>query len=366
MTIRKMLVAAVLASVTVIAGAQATAAEGPQFKLDANWPKPLPNNWILGQIGGMTVDSQDHIWVFQRPRSLTEADKGATLTPRRAKCCAPAPSVMEFDAEGNLVQAWGGPGTNPDWPVSEHGIQVDSKNQVWLTGNSDKDAQLLKFSRDGKFLKQFGKVAPVTNSMDTTQLGSVASIAIDAAANEIFLADGYSNHRIIVLDAESLAYKRMWGANGKQPTDMKMKNYEPEAPQFANPVHCVKISNDGFVYVCDRSNLRIQVFQKNGAFVKQFTIRPETRGTGSAYDLAFWPDRNQTYMVIADGANGEGIVVRRSDGVEVGAFGRYGRQAGQFHNLHQVVMDSKGNIYTGEVDTGMRIQKFVPNAPPVR
>ena len=155
-------------------------------------------------------------------------------------------------------------------------------------------------------MKQFGKVTPVTNSMDTTQLGSVASIAIDQAANEIFLADGYSNHRIIVLDAESLAYKRMWGANGKQPTDMKMKNYEPEAPQFANPVHCVKISNDGFVYVCDRSNLRIQVFQKNGTFVKQFTIRPETRGTGSAYDLAFWPDRNQTYMVIADGANGEG------------------------------------------------------------
>ena len=244
-----------LASVTVIAGAHAIAAEGPpQFKVDAIWPKQLPNNWILGQIGGMTVDAQDHIWVFQRPRSLNEADKGATLTPKRSKCCVPAPSVMEFDAEGNLVQAWGGPGTHPDWPVSEHGIQVDSKNQVWLTGNSDKDAQLLKFSRDGKFMKQFGKVTPVTNSMDTTQLGSVASIAIDQAANEIFLADGYSNHRVIVLDADSLAYKRMWGAYGKQPTDMKMKNYEPEAPQFANPVHCVKIANDGLVYVCDRTN----------------------------------------------------------------------------------------------------------------
>jgi DNA-binding beta-propeller fold protein YncE len=361
-----MIGSALIVAVGVMAGAHAIAAEGPQFKLDATWPKQLPNNWILGQIGGMTIDAQDHIWVFQRPRSLTEADKGATLTPRRAKCCVPAPSVMEFDAEGNLVQAWGGPGTHPDWPVSEHGIAVDSKNQVWLTGNSDKDAQLLKFSRDGKIMKQFGKVTPVTNSMDTTQLGSVASIAIDQAANEIFLADGYSNHRVIVLDADSLAYKRMWGANGKQPTDMKMKNYEPEAPQFANPVHCVKIANDGLVYVCDRSNLRIQVFQKNGTFVKQFTIRPETRGTGSAYDVAFWPDRNQTYMIVADGANGEAIIVRRSDGVEVGAFGHYGRQAGQFHNLHQVVVDSKGNVYTGEVDTGMRIQKFVPNAPPAR
>ena len=367
MTIRKMLVAAVLASVTVVAGAQAIAAEGPPtFKVDASWPKQLPNNWILGQIGGMTVDAQDHIWVFQRPRSLNEADKGATLTPKRSRCCVPAPSVMEFDAEGNLVQAWGGPGTHPDWPVSEHGIQVDSKNQVWLTGNSDKDAQLLKFSRDGKFMAQFGKVTPVTNSMDTKQLGSVASIAIDQAANEIFLADGYSNHRVIVLDANNLTYKRMWGAYGKQPTDMKMKNYEPDAPQFTNPVHCVKVSNDGLVYVCDRTNDRIQVFQKNGTFVKQFTIRPETRGTGSSYDLAFWPDRNQSYLIIADGADNEALIVRRDDGKEVGFFGHYGRQAGQFHNIHQVATDSKGNVYTGEVDTGMRIQKFVPSAPPVR
>jgi len=362
-----MLVAAVLASVTVVAGAQAIAAEGPPtFKVDASWPKQLPNNWVIGQIGGMTVDAQDHIWVFQRPRSLNDADKGATLTPKRSRCCAPAPSVMEFDAEGNLVQAWGGPGTHPDWPVSEHGIQLDSKGQVWLTGNSDKDAQLLQFSRDGKFMRQFGKVTPVTNSMDTKQLGSVASIAIDQAANEIFLADGYSNHRVIVLDANNLTYKRMWGAYGKQPTDMKMKNYEPEAPQFTNPVHCVKIANDGLVYVCDRTNDRIQVFQKNGTFVKQFAIRPETRGTGSSYDLAFWPDRNQTYLIIADGADNEALIVRRDDGKEVGFFGHYGRQAGQFHNIHQVVTDSKGNVYTGEVDTGMRIQKFVPSAPPVR
>ena len=367
MTIRKMFVAAVLASVTVVPGAQAIAAEGPPtFKVDASWPKQLPNNWVIGQIGGMTVDAQDHIWVFQRPRSLNDADKGATLTPKRSRCCAPAPSVMEFDAEGNLVQAWGGPGTHPDWPVSEHGIQLDSKGQVWLTGNSDKDAQLLQFSRDGKFMRQFGKVTPVTNSMDTKQLGSVASIAIDQAANEIFLADGYSNHRVIVLDANNLTYKRMWGAYGKQPTDMKMKNYEPEAPQFTNPVHCVKIANDGLVYVCDRTNDRIQVFQKNGTFVKQFAIRPETRGTGSSYDLAFWPDRNQTYLIIADGADNEALIVRRDDGKEVGFFGHYGRQAGQFHNIHQVVTDSKGNVYTGEVDTGMRIQKFVPNAPPVR
>ena len=342
------------------------AAEGPEFKVDPSWPKQLPNNWILGQIGGMTVDAQDHIWVFQRPRSLRDVDTGAIQTPRRARCCAPAPSVMEFDSAGNVVQAWGAPGTVPDWPESEHAIFVDNKNQVWLTGNGNKDAMLLKFTRDGKFLKQFGKLAPVTNSLDTTQLGSVASIAIDTAANEIFLADGYGNHRVIVLDADSLAYKRMWGAYGRPPTDMKLGNFNPTAPQFANPVHCVKIANDGLVYVCDRSNDRIQVFQKNGTFVKEFAIRPETRGTGSSYDIAFWPDRNQTYLIIADGADGEALIVRRADGQEVGSFGHYGKQVGQFHNIHQIVADSKGNIYTGEVDTGMRIQKFAPGVAPAR
>ena len=364
---RTVIVSAIVAGTLIVTNASMIAADDtPQFRLDPTWPKQLPNDWILGQIGGMAVDAQDHIWVFQRPRSLTEADRGATLTPKRAKCCVPAPSVMEFDAEGNLIQAWGGPGTVPDWPESEHGIAVDSRNQVWLTGNSSKDAQLLQFSRDGKFVRQFGRLAPVTHSMDTTQLGSAASIAIDPVANEIFLADGYSNHRIMVLDANSLAFKRMWGAYGKPPTDTKIELYNPKATQFNNPVHCVKIAKDGLVYVCDRSNDRIEVFQKNGAFVKEFAIRPETRGNGSAYDIAFWPDSNQTYMIVADGSNGEAIVVRREDGVEVGAFGHYGRQAGQFHNLHQVVIDSRGNVYTGEVDTGMRVQKFVPNVSPTR
>jgi len=367
MTIRsKALIVGMVAALGALTASLPAYAEGPAFKVDPSWPKQLPNNWILGQIGGMTVDAQDHIWVFQRPRSLNEADRGATLTPPRSRCCVPAPSVMEFDADGNVVQAWGGPGMVPDWPQSEHAIYVDTRNQVWLTGNGDKDAMLLKFTRDGKFQKQFGKLAPITNSLDTTQLGRVASIAIDPAANEIFMADGYGNHRVIVLDADSLAYKRMWGAYGKPPTDMKIGNYNPAAQQFTNPVHCVKIANDGLVYVCDRSNDRIQVFQKNGTFVKEFAIRPETRGTGSSYDLAFWPDKNQTYMIIADGADGEALVVRRDNGKEVGSFGHYGKQVGQFHNIHQIVADSKGNIYTGEVDTGMRIQKFTPNMAPAK
>jgi hypothetical protein len=366
MKLRMTFVSALLVGMGLTAPLPSIAAEGPQFKVDTTWPKQLPNNWIIGQIGGMAVDSRDHIWVFHRPRSLNEADRGATLTPKRSKCCVPAPSVIEFDPEGNVVSSWGGPGTAPDWPENEHAIQIDSKNQIWLTGNGPKDAMLLKFTRDGKLLKQFGKVATITNSMDTSQLGRVASIAFDETANEVFLADGYSNHRVIVLDSENLTYKRMWGAYGKPPTDQKLPNYNPTSPQFTNPVHCVRISNDGLVYVCDRSNDRIQVFRKDGTFVREFAIRPETRGTGSSYDMQFWPDRNQTYMIVADGADGEAIVVRRSDGVEVGAFGHYGRQAGQFHNIHALVIDSRGNVYTGEVDTGMRVQKFVPNAPPAR
>jgi hypothetical protein len=338
-------------------------AEGPEFKVDPSWPKQLPNNWIIGQIGGMNVDAQDHIWVFQRPRSLKDVD---LAVKKQAKCCIAAPSVIEFDAAGNVVSSWGGPGYNPDWPEVEHGIFVDGKNNILLTGSGNKDGTLLKFSRDGKFLAKFGKQGPTAGSTDTTALGGTASIALNAQANELFLSDGYFNHRVIVLDADSLAYKRMWGAYGKPPTDMKLPNYNPKSEQFANPVHCVRIANDGMVYVCDRTNDRIQVFQKNGTFVKDLVIRPETHGTGSSYDLAFWPDKNQTYLIIADGADGEAVIVRRDDGKEVGAFGHYGKQAGQFHNIHQIVSDSKGNIYTGEVDVGMRVQKFTPNMTPAK
>jgi hypothetical protein len=338
-------------------------AEGPEFKVDASWPKQLPNNWIIGQIGGMNVDAQDHIWVFQRPRSLKDVD---LAVKKQAKCCVAAPSVIEFDAAGNVVSSWGGPGYHPDWPEVEHGIFVDGKNNILLTGSGNKDGTLLKYTRDGKFLAKFGKQGPTAGSADSTALGGTASIALDAQANELFLSDGYFNHRVIVLDADSLAYKRMWGAYGKAPIDTKLPNFNPKSEAFANPVHCVRIANDGLVYVCDRTNDRIQVFQKNGTFVKDLVIRPETHGTGSSYDLAFWPDKNQTYLIIADGADGEAVIVRRDDGKEVGAFGHYGKQAGQFHNIHQIVSDSKGNIYTGEVDVGMRVQKFVPNTAPAK
>jgi len=361
MKLRSTLMLTVLAF--AVAAAVPACAEGPEYKVDPFWPKQLPNNWILGQIGGMTVDAQDHIWVFQRPRSLKDVD---LAVKKSAKCCQAAPSVIEFDAAGNVVSSWGAPGYHPDWPDVEHGIMVDKNNNVWLTGSGNKDGTLLKYTRDGKFLAKFGKQGPTAGSQDTTALGGTASIALDEQTNELFLSDGYFNHRLIVLDANTMSFKRMWGAYGKQPADAKLPNYNPKSEQFANPVHCVRIANDGMVYVCDRTNDRVQVFRKDGTFVKDLVVRPETKGTGSSYDIAFWPDRNQTYLIVADGADGEAVIIRRDDGKEVGSFGHYGKQTGQFHNIHQIVSDSKGNIYTGEVDVGMRIQKFTPNMAPAK
>jgi DNA-binding beta-propeller fold protein YncE len=338
------------------------AGEIPKFQVDAAWPKTLPNGWIMGQAAGVAVDAQDHIWVVQRPKSLTDDEKAATFNPPRTKCCKPAPPVMEFDPQGNLVQAWGGPGQGYDWPQNEHGIHVDHKGFVWLAANGEQDGHILKFSRDGKFVLQIGKPGPQTNSTDTTRLGRPAHMVVDPATNEVYVADGYYNHRVIVFDADTGAYKRHWGAYGKPPTDDKLPPYNPSAPpaqQFSNPVHCVRIAQDGLVYVCDRANDRIQVFRKDGSFVKEFFVEKATLANGSTWDLELFPDQNETYIMNADGANNEVRTLVRDTGEVVGAFGRNGRQAGDFHWVHNIAIDSKGTIYTTEVDTGKRVQKFL-------
>jgi DNA-binding beta-propeller fold protein YncE len=269
--------------------------------------------------------------------------------------------VLEFDTDGNLLRSWGGPGEGYEWVGREHGIEVDDNGFVWLTGNADNDNAILKFTLDGKFVMQIGKIAPSKGSNDTTQLGKPAETAVDKEANEIYVADGYGNHRVIVFDATSGAYKRHWGAYGNVPNDDKQPPYDPAAPvaqQFRNPVHCVKIANDGLVYVCDRTNNRIQVFKKDGTFVKEWIYEKNTLGSGAAWDVAIWPDPKQTWLLNADGENDEIRVIKREDGAVVGSFGRNGRNAGQFHAVHAMAVDAKGNVYTGEVDTGKRIQKF--------
>ena len=338
------------------------AQQTPRFEVDATWPKQLPNNWILGQIGGIAVDSQDHIWVYQRPNTLTDDERAATLNPPTAKCCAPAPSVMEFDQEGNLLHAWGGPGAGYDWPKSEHGIFVDKQDRVWLGGNDkDNDHMILQFTRDGRFVMQIGKAGKTEGSNSKEYLGRPAMAVVDDATDEVYVADGYKNKRVIVFDAKTGQYRRHWGAYGATPDDADLGAYDPAAPrakQFRNPVHCVRIARDGLVYVCDRVNDRIQVFRKDGTFVKEFILEPATRWVGSVWDIAFSEDAGQKYLFVTDGTNNEIHVVSRENGEELSSFGHAGRSAGQFHWVHTMAIDSRGNLYTGDVDTGKRVQKF--------
>jgi DNA-binding beta-propeller fold protein YncE len=340
----------------------ADAEDVPHYTVDAAWPKTLPNDWIMGQAAGVAVDGDDHIWVIQRPLTLTDDEKAASLNPPRTKCCRPAPPVLEFDQEGNLLRSWGGPAQGYDWPGNEHGIYIDGKGFVWIAANGANDGQVLKFSKDGKFVLQIGKSGPQTNSSDTSRLGRAANMSVNVDAHEVYIADGYYNHRVIVFDSETGAFKRMWGAYGKPPTDEKLGDYDPAAPlpqQFRNPVHCVKLSADGLVYVCDRTNDRIQVFKKDGTFVREFRIESKTLSNGSVWDLEFFPDASQSYLLNADGANNEVRVIKRETGETAGAFGRNGRGAGEFHWIHNLAVDSKGNIFTTEVDTGKRAQKFL-------
>jgi DNA-binding beta-propeller fold protein YncE len=342
--------------------APALAEEPLTFRVDPAWPKPLPNNWIMGQAAGVAVDAEDHVWVIQRPRTLTDDEKAASLNPPRSRCCVPAPPVLVFDQEGTLIKSWGGPGQGYDWPQNEHGIHIDHKGFVWLAGNGEQDGQILKFTQDGRFVMQIGKSGPQTNSRDTTRLGKPANMQVDPETNELYVADGYYNHRVIVFDAETGAFKRMWGAYGEPPTDEAQGAYDPAAApprQFRNPVHCVQVARDGLVYVCDRTNDRVQVFRRDGTFVKEFRVEPQTRANGSVWELALWPDEAQTYLMNADGANNEVRTLRREDGAVLGRFGRNGRMAGDFHWVHNLAVDSRGNVFTTEVDTGKRAQKFL-------
>jgi sugar lactone lactonase YvrE len=268
---------------------------------------------------------------------------------------------MEFDTDGNLLRHWGGPGAG-QWIKNEHGIHIDRDGSVWLGGNNDGD-QILHFSADGKFINQIGKddgtKGPRSN--DTARLNRPAHMFTDEAASEIYVADGYGNRRVIVFDSKTGAYKRHWGAYGNPPNDDKQPPYAPAAElskQFASPVHCVRISNDGLVYVCDRANNRIQVFRKDGTFVKEFRVTPATLANGSVWDLVLSEDKDQRFIFTADGANGQITTLLRDTGEQLGQWGRHGRQPGQFKWVHNIAIDSKGNLYTAEVGFGRRVQKF--------
>jgi DNA-binding beta-propeller fold protein YncE len=370
----------VLLEQAAAAQAKAATVQAPAFEVDPLWPKPMPNNWLLGQTIGLTVDDRDHVWIIHRGNDPGNLDRTEYATPtagqgRVSECCDPAPPVLEFDAEGNLVGHWGGPGTGYEWPESNHGIAVDHKGYVWIGGNGHPDAQVLKFTRDGKFVAQFGKSkarldpkspaekpAFIGNSNDMENFGRVAKIFIDPKANEAYLADGYLNKRVAVVDMDSGKIKRYWGAYGNKPEDVNLGRYNPDAPpaqHFRNPVHCAELSNDGLVYVCDRPNDRIQIFTKEGKFVKEVFIEKQTLSDGSVWDIAFSKDPQQKFLYLADGANEHVYVIDRQSMQTLTQFGQGGRQPGMFLGVHSIAVDSKGNIYTTETYTGKRLQKFV-------
>ena len=367
---------------------QAAAVAAPRFEVDPLWPKPLPNHWLLGQTIGVAVDAQDHVWIIHRGGSLEPGELHATTSPRTAQCCAPAPPVLEFDQAGNLVASWGGPGPGYDWPDSNHGITVDYKGNVWIGGNgrgaqpggrgrgrgaTDDEGQIagvqpfndnmiLKFTQTGKFLMQIGKPGRSKGSNDIDNLRLPAKTFVDPKTNEVYVADGYGNHRVIVFDAETGKYKRHWGAYGHKPEDVDLGRYNPSDPppqQFRNPVHCVELSNDNLLYVCDRVNDRIQVFHPDGTFVKEMFVEKETLGSGSSWDIAFSRDPEQKYIYLADGENDRVHILDRQSLEVLTTFGEGGRQPGEFYGVHSIATDSKGNIYTTETYRGQRVQKFV-------
>ncbi len=382
----KLVAAVALATAIVALGAGQRALEGrsrlravqaPTFEVDPLWPKPLPNHWVLGNVIGVGVDAQDHVFIVHRNDTFdAQKEIGAVANPPVSECCVPAPPVLEFDPAGNLVKAWGGPGHGYDWPSSNHGISIDSKNNVWIGGNgtcpaggtSDcpagtMDSFILKFTHDGNFLMEIGTPHATSgnNSNSLTSFGRVAKISFDEKANEAFIADGYGNKRVAVIDMDNGKIKRFWGAYGHVPSDSNLGPYNPDAPiaqQFRNPVHCAEPTPDGLVYVCDRVNDRIQVFHKNGEFVKEKIIKPLTKGDGSVWDIAFSKDAAQKYIFLADGKNERVYVMDRQSLEILTQFGDGGRQPGMWFAVHSIATDSKGNIYTAETYEGKRIQKF--------
>jgi hypothetical protein len=368
-----------------------SAGQVPIFEVDPFWPRTMPKKWVFGQTIGLGIDEKDQVWIIHRgndPGNLdgTEfahppagqapqgagagAAKGGYYKPGNqvSECCDPAPPVVAFDQAGNVVQAWGGPETHPDWPESNHGIIVDQKGIVWIGGNGGPDSHIMKFTREGKFVGMFGKKGarmvdgkPVANSNDMEAFGRVAKIFLDPKANEAYVADGYFNKRVAVVDMDSGKIKRYWGAYGNKPDDAPIGRYDPTAPlaqQFRTPVHCAEMSNDGMIYVCDRPNDRVQVFTKEGKFVKEKQFFKETLSDGSVWDIAFSRDPQQRWIYMADGANEHVYIIDRNSLEIVSQFGEGGRQPGQFRGVHSIAVDSKGNLYTTEVGQGKRAQKF--------
>jgi DNA-binding beta-propeller fold protein YncE len=342
----------------------------PIFQVDPYWPKPIPNGWIYGTVIGVTVDAQDNVYIVHR--GVAGAEAAAEQDPPLAECCRSAPPVLKFDPQGNLVTAWGGPSERGEyvWPASNHGLGIDEEGNLWIGGNGAGDSHVLKFTQDGQFLAQYGEPGNSPNSNSATHFGMVADIEFDFDADEVYLADGYGNKRVAVLDAATGAIKRYWGAYGNRPVDNPTYQGQRTAgsgwsadryqeQQFRNPVHCAEPSVDKLIYVCDRQNNRVQVFQTDGTFVHEGYYAPATLGDGSTWDIAFSPDPEQSFFYVADGKNSRIRIIDRQTMREVSTVGTGGRYAGQFQAVHSIDTDSQGNLYATETYEGRRLHKFI-------
>ena len=324
----------------------------PQFEVDPSWPM-LPNNWVLGSVASVDVDSRDHVWIYHRPRSV-DADQQTDA----------APAVLEFDAEGNFVQAWGGPAEGYDWPANEHGIEVDDQGYVWVGGNGgdpESDDMLLKFTRDGEFVMQIGGRGTSGGNIDTANLKRPAEAAVYQDTNEVFVADGYDNRRVIVFDADSGEFKRMWGAFGNEPLEASAEQPPLDGtlgPQQFGTVHGIEVSSDGLVYVSDRDLNRIQVFSTEGAYQTQMFVNRDANANSVA-GLAFSPDEEQRFVYVADLGNNHIHILDRQTLEVLDSFGRQGPEPGQFGGVHHIATDSQGNLYTAEAQEGRRAQKLI-------
>ncbi len=350
----------------------------PVFEVDATWPE-LPNNWVLGNVSKIVVDRHDNVWLIHRPRTVP-AGKTA------------APPVVELDANGKFVQAWGGDGAGYDWPDAEHNVFVDHKDNVWISGSSPSgqsktkrsDDMILKFTNKGKFLLEIGGRTVSKGSTDPKSVNKPGDLFVAAKTNELYVADGYGNRRVVVFDADTGAFKRMWGAFGKPPVDdpdsggpgasggplnaegaaeggggPRVLDTEGDgSPKFASPVHGVLLSNDNILYVVDRSNRRVQLFTPEGKYLTQVFINRAGPAAGSASGLAFSPDKDQQFLYISDYGNSHVVVLNRKKLAVLYQFGKRGATPGDFQGIHHIAVDSKGNLYAAEVAPGARAQKF--------
>ena len=362
---------------TTLQAQQVHAREVPAFQVDPSWPK-IPNHWVFGEVSSVFVDPHDHVWVLQRPGDVN----GHATRTAEDKANA-APPVLEFDANGNFIQGWGGPGKGYEWPEREHGITVDYKGNVWIGGNGPDDHQIVKMTNTGKFIMQIGHSGQSKGNTDTVNVNKPADVSVYPKTNEVFVADGYGNRRVIVFDADTGAFKRMWGAYGHKPTDPPPTAKSvgggedgggapalgPDDPNFRN-VHCARISNDGLVYVCDRFNGRVQVFTPDGEYLKQLLISPDFKGP-TATRVAFSKDPEQKVLFVGDRSKQQIVAFDRKTFEMISSFGGPGcpgkrgqpsgcevEPPGTFGILHDLAADSQGNIYTAEVNEGRRAQKF--------